>query len=275
MNSLRRNLVWLSLLLALAPAAIVSAAWLDVSFEAEVPAQARTNVQRALDTTVDLLTKYKVVLSEPIQIIVTADIEGYIQARMFYFKEARPTAEQAAKISGGVSSNAKPLIIIRGSPRLNNDPQEAFRVIPHEVFHQVQRQYGRTRTVVWLSEGAPEAFQMVARETAGFGQSSEFLKQAEQRVRKAAVIPDARELATENYAVWTDFMQKGLPVYPMAVLMARQLSQENGFENILFFYQLLHQGVARDKAFLAAFRVPMSWFLTDMNAYFAKLRTTP
>ena len=67
-------------------------------------------------------------------------------------------------------------------------------------------------------------------------------------------------------------MQKNYPVYDMAVLMADQLAQGNGFENIIFFYQMLHMGIDREKAFHAAFRVPMSWFLSDMNSYFTKLR---
>lgn len=275
MNALRKLSSLFCLLAALAPATIAAAAWFDVSFEAEVPAATRAHVQRALDTTADLLTTYKVILREPVQIIVTADLEGYTQARMFYLHESRPVAEQAAKISGGVSSNAKPLIIIKGTALLNREPQEAFRIIPHELFHQVQRQYGRTQTVTWLKEAAPESFQLIARETAGFGPVAEKLKQAELRVRKAATIPDACELATDNYAIWTGFMQRGLPVYEMSVLMVAQLSRDNGFENILFFYQLLHQGVSRDKAFVTAFRVPMSWFLSDMNAYFSKLRLAP
>ena len=54
---------------------------------------------------------------------------------------------------------------------------------PHEVFHQVQRQFGRIQTETWLTEGAPEAYQMIARETAGFGPASRLLSPAEKRVR--------------------------------------------------------------------------------------------
>ena len=259
-------------LLVLAPAQCMAAAWLDVIFDREVPAATRVNVGRAVDTTSDLLTKYKVTIREPIRIIVTTDLESYIQARMFYLKESRTEADKLAPFSAGVSSGGKPLIIIRGSPALYRDPQEAFRVIPHEVFHQVQRQYGRTDTVTWLKEGAPEVFRMVAQEAAGFGRVNDYLGQAVKIVRMAPVIPDAREIATFNYATWTTLMQKKYPVYDMAVLMADQLSQGNGFENIIFFYQMLHMGIEREKAFRAAFRVPMSWFLADMNDYFTKLR---
>ena len=261
-------------LLVLAPAHCMASAWLDVVFDREVPEPARANIGRAIDTTNDLLAKYKVTLREPIQIIITSDLESYTQARMFYLKESRADADKLSATSGGVSSGTKPLIIVRGSPALNNAPQEAFRVIPHEVFHQVQRQYGRTGTVTWLTEGAPEVFRMVAQEAAGFGRVSDYLGRAEKRVRIAPVIPDAREIATFNYATWTAMMQKHYPVYDMAVLMTDQLSQGNGFENIIFFYQMLHMGTDRDKAFVAAFRAPMSWFLADMNAYFDKLRSS-
>ncbi len=259
-------------LLVLAPAQCMAAAWIDVIFDRDVPEATRVNIGRAVDTTGDLLTKYKVVTREPIQIIVTTDLESYIQAIMFYLKKSRTEADKIAPFSGGLSGGGKPVIVIRGTPLLNSEPQEAFRVIPHEVFHQVQRQYGRTETVTWLSEGAPEVFRMVAQEAAGFGRVNDYLGQAVKKVRRASVIPDAREIATFNYATWTTMMQKNYPVYDMAVLMADQLAQGNGFENIIFFYQMLHMGIDREKAFHAAFRVPMSWFLSDMNSYFTKLR---
>ena len=272
MGALRLILFGVCLLMWM-PTHCMAAAWLDVTFDREVPEPTRANVGRVVDTTGELLSKYKVVLREPVQIIITADTESYIQAMMFYLKETRPVAEQKAAYSAGISSGSKPLIIVKGTPALNREPQEAFRVIPHEVFHQVQRQYGRTKTVNWLMEGAPEVFQLIARETAGFGRISDYLHQMEQKVRRAPAIPDAREIATDNYAAWSAMVQKEMPVYAMAVLMTDRLSQENGFENIIFFYQLLHMGTNRDKAFQTAFRVPMSWFLADMNTYFDKLRS--
>ena len=68
-------------------------------------------------------------------------------------------------------------------------------------------------------------------------------------------------------------MQHHPIIYSMAEVMAARLVQDNGFENIVFFYQLLHNGTDRDKAFMAAFRVPMAWFLSDMNDYFDRLRS--
>ncbi|WP_041437989.1 hypothetical protein [Thermodesulfobium narugense] len=67
---------------------------------------------------------------------------------------------------------------------------------------------------------------------------------------------------------------KKYPVYQMAVLMTYKLIQGNGFENVIYFYQLLHSGVPVNKIFLTAFKVPMSYFLNDVNEYFASLRST-
>ena len=260
------------LLLALSPVHAFAAAWADIVYEADVPPKTRENVAKAVDSVADLLTQYNIALRNNITVVITADTEGYIQARMFYAKESRAKAEEVAKYSGGVSLGGKHIIIIKGTPQLNAHPAEAFRILPHEIFHQVQSQYGKTSTVNWLVEGTPEAFQFAAREKAGFGKESDYIRQAEEEIRQAPEIPDARQLADYNYQSYTALVQKGYPVYQMSVVMATRLVQDNGFENIIFFYQLLHNGTAPDHAFLSAFRVPMAWFLSDMNAYFDKLR---
>lgn len=259
------------LLIAAFPAQAFAATWAEVSYDREVPPRTRQNIEKAIDTVADLLTKHKIVLSYKISILVTADTESYIQALMLYNKEPRAKAEEHAKYSGGVSLGNKPFILVKGTPRLNTVPVESFRVLPHEIFHQVQGQYGKADTVNWLTEGAPEVFQCVAREAAGFGTVNDCLTQAQQRIRQAAAIPDARQLANYNYQTWTSLMKR-YPIYDMAVVMAARLVQDNGFENIIFFYQLLHNGTDRDKAFISAFRVPMAWFLSDMNTHFDQLR---
>lgn len=258
-------------LMAIFSAQSFAATWAEVSYDREVPLQTRQNIEKAIDTVADLLTKHNIVLSYKISIVVTADAQSYVQALMLYGKFPRAKAEEAARYSAGQSLSDKPIIIMKGTPRLNTVPEESFRVLPHEIFHQVQNQYGKIRTVNWLTEGTPEVFQYVAREAAGFGTMNGCISQAEQRIRKAASIPDARQLASYNYETWTSLM-RSYPIYDMSVVMAARLVQDNGFENIVFFYQLLHNGTDRDKAFMAAFRAPMAWFLSDMNAYFAGLR---
>jgi hypothetical protein len=268
---IRPALLGLLLLTAL-PGHAAAAALVELVYDREVPPQARANIEKAIDTVADLLTKHNLILRDKITVIVTADLESYTQARMLFLKEPRATAAERAKYSGGVSAGSKPIIIVRGSAALNTSPAEAFRVLPHEIFHQVQHQYGHTKTVSWLTEGTPEVFQFVVREAAGLEKVSDNIRAAEQRIRQADDIPDARQLASYDYNTWHTLMQK-YPVYPMAVLMTYKLIQDNGFENVVFFYQMLHNGTPVDKAFHAAFRAPMAWFLSDMNEYFSRLRS--
>jgi len=265
-----RLLVFLLALLAM-PSPAFAAEWVKIVYDREVPALARANIEKAVGTVADLLAKHNLVLRDQVTVLVTADAESYIQARMLYLKEPRAVAEKEAKYTAGVSAVGKPLIILKGSPALNTSATEAFRVLPHEIFHQVQSQYGQAQTAIWLTEGTPEVFQFVAREAAGLEKVSDNIRAAEQRIRQAPAIPDARQLASYDYHVWDAMMQK-YPVYQMAVLMTYKLIQDNGFENVVFFYQLLHSGTPADRAFLAAFKVPMAWFLSDMNEYFAGLR---
>ena len=248
------------------------ASWVNVVYDQEVPPQTRQNVQRAVDTTADLLTKYKITLSQEVTVVVTANEASYAQALMFYAKIPKDKAEAMAKYTGGESLGDKPMVILKGSPALQNSAVEVFRVLPHDLFHQVQRQYGHTQTVNWLVEGTPEVFQLVAREEAGLGKVADNIRLAENVIRLAKDIPDARQLANYDYKTWDALMQQ-YPIYQMSVVMAYKLIQDNGFENVVFFYQLLHGGSSPDKAFAAAFRAPMAWFLSDMNAYFDRIRS--
>jgi len=152
--------------------------WVDLVYDQEVPSETKENFQKAFDAVNALLTKYKIVLSNPITIVViTNDAEKYIQALMFYYNISRTLAEKKAKYSGGISSSKKPVIIIRWIPTRQstgqgtsypvNNPEEGFRVLPHEVFHQVENQGGSIRAVNWLKEGPAELFKFMALETAG------------------------------------------------------------------------------------------------------------
>jgi len=185
------------LLLAIFPVSAFAASWAEIIYDSEVPAQTRKNIASAVDTVADLLTQYNIALRYDIKVVVTADTESYIQALMFYNKDSRAKAEEVAKSSGGVSLNDRHILLIRGTSLLNTSPSEVYRVVPHELFHQVQNQYGKARTLNWLVEGTPEVFQFVAREKAGFGKVADFVRQAEQIVRQDSAIPDVRELA--NY----------------------------------------------------------------------------
>ena len=54
--------------------------------------------------------------------------------------------------------------------------------------------------------------------------------------------------------------------------MLAKLVEGADFDKVVYFYQQLHYGVDPDEAFLSVFRVPMQWFLKDMDNYFSELR---
>jgi len=247
----------------------------ELVYDADVPPNTQRYVAKSVDTVDNLLSKYKVVLSNKITIVVTTDTEGFIQALMLYDNESRADAEKHAEVSKGGSIGLKPIIIVRGSSKLNSYPGEAVRVVSHEVFHQVQYQGHKIKQIPFLEEGSAELFSLEALESARIiGTVDDTIHgAAEKKIREATAIPDVRELAYHPNI--NPLMQKGYPIYPMSVVMVHRLVQDNGFENIILYYQLLQNSTDPDKAFLTAFRVPMASFLSDMNNYFAKLRGSP
>ena len=255
----------------------------DLIYDQEVPSETKENFQKAFDAVNALLTKYKIVLSNPITIVViTNDAEKYIQALMFYYNISRTLAENKAEHSAGISSTEKPVIIIRWIPTRQstgqgtsypvNNPEEGFRALPHEVFHQVQAQYTRVHTANWLEEGSADLFRWMAFEAGGIRRETDCVQLAEQAIRRAAEITDTRQLASCDHTTWGSLNEQKYPIYPMAALMTYRLVGDNGFEKVILFYQLLHNGSDPDKAFITAFGVQMSDFLADMNDYFNKLR---
>jgi hypothetical protein len=258
--------------------------WGKLVYDTEVSSQTKENFQKAVDAVDTLFTKYKIVLSNPITMVVAAnDSESYIRALMVYTHVSRAEAEDAVKrINLGQSDLKQPLAIIRYTPTrqltpqgtsyLVNNPEEGFRVLPHEVWHQVKNQYSLVRTVNWLVEGPPELFKFMAFETAGIRRVTDSVQLTEQSIRRAAAIPDTRQLASYDYKTWQSLAQQRYPVYDMAALMTYRLVGGNGFEKLVFFYQLLHNGSDPDKAFSTAFGKQMSDFLAAMNDYFNTLR---
>ena len=256
----------------------------DLIYDQGVPSQTKENFQKAFDTVNKLLTKYKIVLSNSITIVViTNDAEKYIQAMMFYYNISRALAEKKAEYSGGISSTEKPVIIIRWIPTRQstgqgtsypvNNPEEGFRALPHEFFHQIQNQYSRVREVNWLTEGFADLFRWMAFETGGIRRETDCVQLAEQAIRRATKLPDTRQLASYDHTTWDSLVQQRYPVYPMAALMTYRLIGDNGFGKVILYYQLLHNGKDPDKAFITAFGVQMSDFLADMNDYFNRLTT--
>jgi hypothetical protein len=257
--------------------------WVDLVYDQEVPSQTKENFQKAFDAVKALLTKYKIVLSNPITVVVTGnDAESYIRALMVYAHVSRAVAEDKVKLVAlGQSITGVPIIVIRWTPTRQstgqgtsypvNNPEEGFRVLPHEVFHQVENQGSQIRAVNWLKEGPAELFKFMALETAGIRKVTDSVQQYEQVIRRAMEIPDTRQLASYDYKTWQSLAQQKYPIYYMAALMTYRLIGDNGFEKVILFYQLLHNGSDPDKAFITAFGVQMSDFLTDMNDYFNRL----
>jgi hypothetical protein len=258
-----------------APAREVS--WGRLIYDTEVSAQTREHCQRTVDAVDELFTKYKIVVSTPITIVVVANnAESDIRALMLYFNMSRAQAEAAAGKALGRSSQTKSVILISNVPQFAIDPKENLHVLSHELFHQVQYQYSGGKNYgntakglpTWLQEGSAELFADMAAETAGFGSVTEHVQYVEQLIRTAAQIPDTRELPYK----WVYFLNQGYPLYQMAELMTYRLIGDNGFGKVLLYCQLLHDGSDPDKAFTTAFGVKKSDFLANMNDYFNKLR---
>ena len=244
--------------------------WVKVRSGDEIPLAMSKNLDDCLDTVADLLTQYHIYLSQPITIIVTADADSYSKVLMSY-GYSRQAAEQTAKNSAAVSLNNSPIIILKGTRTLTDNKQEIFRVVPHEIFHQVQRQWGKLRTVTWMVEGAPELFRMKASEQAGLAPAAVYLAVEQSRVKQAKALPSAREIGNRDYQIFSSLSAKGYPVYSMSTLMMAKLVDQAGFDKVVYFYQQLHYGVDPDKAFISVFRVPMIYFLDEMDRYFEEL----
>nr|QIV52833.1 hypothetical protein [uncultured bacterium] len=256
--------------------------WGELVYDTEVPLQTKDNLKIAFEAVDKLLTKYNIIINHPITVVVAANnAESYIQALMSHGKMSRTQAEDKIKsVNLGLSNSREPLIIIRyypyrqqtgqGTSRQIHPPEEGFHTLPHEVFHQVQNQYGRRR-MNWMVEGPAELFKFIAIEAAGIRGVAHSVQRYEQEIRKNGKIPDTRQLASYDYKDWISLGYHKYPVYQMAAVMTYRLLGDNGFEKLLSYYQLLHDGVDRDQAFNNVFGIQLTDFLADMNDYFNKL----
>ena len=271
--STRLCLVLLFLWAMAAPLPLAQAAernWLRVQYDPDVSAQTRTHVEAAVDLVANMLTEYKLPLRNPITVLVTADAATYEKLLLQYGYSAE-VSRKTAQFSSGVSLGNRPIILLKGTSALHTKRDEVYRVLPHEVFHQVQSQFGRQTTASWMVEAAPELFQVIAREKAGLEEVKLSLAKTAMRVFSAKSIPSAQQLMTPNYADFSALARQGYPVYQMSLLMLHYLTGPD-FEAVLQYYRLLYQGLSADKAFVALFRRPQAIFAAEMDQYFAKLR---
>ena len=244
--------------------------WLQVHYDPDVAAQTRTHVEAAADLIADMLTEYRLPLRQPITVLVTADPATY-EKTLLQFGFSAEKARQTAQHTAGVSLGNRPLILLKGTPALRNSRAEVYRVLPHEVFHQVQNQFGRQTSANWMVEAAPELFQIIAREKAGLEEVAPAFAKTALRVFVANSIPSAQQLMSSQYEEFAALARQGQPVYQMSLLMLFQLTNKD-FEPVLQYYRLLNEGMKPDSAFIALFRRPQSMFAAEMDQYFAKLR---
>lgn len=271
--STRLCLVLLFLWAMAAPLPLAQAAernWLRVQYDPDVSAQTRTHVEAAVDLVANMLTEYKLPLRNPITVLVTADAATYEKLLLQYGYSAE-VSRKTAQFSSGVSLGNRPIILLKGTSALHTKRDEVYRVLPHEVFHQVQSQFGRQTTASWMVEAAPELFQVIAREKAGLEEVKLSLAKTAMRVFSAKSIPSAQQLMTPNYADFSALSRQGYPVYQMSLLMLHHLTGTD-FEAVLQYYRLLNQGMSAERAFVALFRRPQAIFAAEMDQYFAKLR---
>ena len=271
--STRLCLVLLFLWAMAAPLPLAQAAernWLRVQYDPDVSAQTRTHVEAAVDLVANMLTEYKLPLRNPITVLVTADAATYEKLLLQYGYSAE-VSRKTAQFSSGVSLGNRPIILLKGTSALHTKRDEVYRVLPHEVFHQVQSQFGRQTTASWMVEAAPELFQVIAREKAGLEEVKLSLAKTAMRVFSAKSIPSAQQLMTPNYADFSALSRQGYPVYQMSLLMLHHLTGPD-FEAVLQYYRLLNQGMSAERAFVALFRRPQAIFAAEMDQYFAKLR---
>ena len=271
--STRLCLVLLFLWAMAAPLPLAQAAernWLRVQYDPDVSAQTRTHVEAAVDLVANMLTEYKLPLRNPITVLVTADAATYEKLLLQYGYSAE-VSRKTAQFSSGVSLGNRPIILLKGTSALHTKRDEVYRVLPHEVFHQVQSQFGRQTTASWMVEAAPELFQVIAREKAGLEEVKLSLAKTAMRVFSAKSIPSAQQLMTPNYADFSALSRQGYPVYQMSLLMLHYLTGPD-FEAVLQYYRLLNQGMSAERAFIALFRRPQAIFAAEMDQYFAKLR---
>lgn len=261
------------------------ASWGNLVYEIDVSPQTKDNFQKAFDTVDAVFMKYGIVLSHPITIVVAGnDAESYIKALMIYAHQSRAQAEDVMNRSVmGKSLQGKDIVIIRYLPTrqltaqgtsylVKNNPEEGFFILPHEVWHQAAYQYGSVHSVNWINEGSAELFKFMVLEAAGIRKVSDSAHRTEQSIGRAAEIPATRQLASSDYKEWMSLTRVGTPIYDMAALMMVRLVGDNGFEKVIFYYQLLHDGKDPEKAFFTAFGVQSSDFLSEMDDYFRQLR---
>lgn len=164
------------------------------------------------------------------------------------------------------------LDVLRQLGEFGHDPAKAYKVLSHELFHQVQNQYGKTYPAAWLAEGSADLFSLLVMEEAGVAKAEDHLRVATERVVQAKSVPDVHQLAGKDPQQFNALSQQDEPVYLMSLVMVSRLIGGKDFAKVAKFYQLLNGGQDVDGAFREAFGTTMKAFLDESNTHFASIR---
>lgn len=242
-----------------------------------VSPQKLKNVAAAVKITEALLGETNFALAEPVQVVVTENEADYAGAIGYYAGLSPEKAAEKARLSMGISLPQKPVIILQGTPRLEKYPVTAYIMLPHEIFHQIQKHDGITarNTRAWFYEGCAEAFRYLALERAGFYQKGDSLKDTFNRLainymyNKKKELPPLGSLAT--YDSWEASLkaesQSDSPlttVYPFAALAVLRLS-DGDFAKIATAHRLLREGKGFDEIFRKFFGGSVDRFEEDLT----------
>lgn len=268
-----RSLPFLLLVLVLFPLPSSGADWVKVTYEPTVPSITRGYVETAISLSNELLAQNGLLPSEMISVFVSNGAEGYVDLLVKYGGIDKERAKEQAKRSEGVSVTSGPIVLIKGSSWIHTNQVGACWIVPHELFHQVQRQYGENKASIWIREGFPEVFRFMVTERAGLFSLQESLSKVENIVRKTKQIPDIRMLATSNYSTFRELNKQHYPAYSLSTLLAAQLVKQKGFSSVAKFYHLLGNGSSEGTAFHEAFGMPMDTYMSSMAPYLKGLST--
>lgn len=242
-------------------------------FDTGVSEYARQAVRKAAGISFGLLGRYKIPLNFQMTVRVSADEAGFIQAlRPIYPQMGEEEIKAYGKSISGCSYDKMNLILIKGKTVTADDPTAAFNALPHELFHQVQNQYGKIYSGSWLAEGTAELFRLIALEEAGLGPVDGRIHYAVEQVKRQKSIPDTYQLASSNNNQFKFLSEQGQPVYQMSLIMVSRLVDGKDFNRVARFYQLLGESGDLDSAFNKTFEMPLNVYLNNANDYFKSLR---
>lgn len=260
-------------LVLLAPAPAAASNWCRLAPDANLSPQSLEYAQKAVDVTGDLFEKHGIVIRKPVTVYLARDRESYARLWQAQTGQSAELARKQAELSGGVSVGGKPVVIINAPSLVSL--QEAFRVIPHELFHQAQHQMGGDANYAgmpkWVWEGSAEVFQHMANEAAGIRTMRESREIVLRRLRTVRNLPDVTQYVTNQGWDALYMAGKGPLVYDSAILMVDYLVEEQGFDIFVYFMQLLYRGTSPDTAFRTAFRVTPGIFYGEFRRHLSSL----